>query len=223
MKIYLDSADINEVKKVNELGILDGVTTNPSLIVKTGRTYEETLKEISTILGTRPVSAELVTTTYEDMIKEANELAKINANIVIKVPITKVGIKVIKDLEKDSRLRLQLKGVRTNATLCFSPLQALLVAKVGGSYVSPFVGRLDDICEEGMALIANIKQIYMNYSFDTEIIVASIRHPLHLLNSARLGADIVTIPYKVIEQMFKHPKTDEGIERFLNDYEKIPK
>jgi len=216
MRIYLDTANIKEIEHMVDLGLCDGVTTNPSLIAKEGRKYKEVLEEICDIvpLGAT-VSAEIVSIAFDDMIKEAEELKKIDHKIIIKVPINEVGIKVIHKLECDD--------IKTNATLCFSSLQAILVANAGGSYVSPFVGRLDDVGEIGVNLIANIRMSYNNYSNSPKIIVASIRNPIHVFDACRMGADIVTIPYKVLRQMFNHPLTDKGIEKFLSDYNLIPK
>lgn len=214
MKIFIDTASIKEIKEAVSLGLIDGVTTNPSLIAKENRPAEDLLKEIATLV-TGPISAEVLSLDVEGMLKEARLLAKIAKNIVIKVPLTKDGIKAVRILAQE--------GIKTNATLCFSANQALLVAKAGGNYVSPFIGRLDDISQVGMDLIRNIKTIYNNYSFKTEIIVASVRNPVHVLDAALIGADIATIPFTVIEQLIKHPLTDIGIQRFLEDSKKIPK
>lgn len=213
MKIFIDTANIKEIKEGLNLGLIDGVTTNPTLISKENRPAEELLKEICSLVP-GPVSAEVISLEGNTMVTEAEKLAKIAKNIVIKIPLTKEGLKAIRALSKE--------GIKTNATLCFSPSQALLAAKSGADYISPFIGRLDDISQVGMDLIAKIKTIYNNYSFKTEIIVASIRNPLHVVDAAILGADIATIPYAVIEQLIKHPLTDIGIERFLQDYKKIP-
>ncbi|WP_163329347.1 fructose-6-phosphate aldolase [Desulfurobacterium thermolithotrophum] len=213
MKFFIDTADINEIKAAMEMGMVDGVTTNPTLISKTGRPFLEVAKEIvETVPG--PVSLEVVSLDAQGMIKEARQLAKFGDNVVIKIPMTTEGLKAVKTLSKE--------GIKTNVTLVFSPLQALLAAKAGATYVSPFVGRLDDIGHDGMELISQIVQIYDNYGFDTEIIVASIRHPQHVLQAALLGADIATIPFKVIKQLAKHPLTDIGLERFLEDWAKVP-
>lgn len=214
MKIFIDTANIREIKEAASLGVIDGVTTNPSLIAKENRPAEELLKEICAIVS-GPVSAEVISLETEGMVKEARLLKKIAANIVVKIPLTKDGIKAVKILSKE--------GIRTNVTLCFSANQAILVAKAGADFVSPFIGRLDDIGQEGMELIRNIKTIYKNYAFKTEIIVASVRNPVHVLDAALIGADIATIPFGVIEQLIKHPLTDIGIQRFLEDYRKIPK
>lgn len=211
MKIFLDTANIDEIKKINDLGILDGVTTNPSLIAKEGKDFESVVREIAGIVD-GPISAEVISLECAGMLKEARTLSKIHKNIVVKIPTTAEGIKATKVLQKE--------GIRCNVTLCFSSTQALLVAKAGASFVSPFVGRIDDISGSGMGLIREIKTIYHNYGYKTEIIVASVRHPLHVVDAAMAGADIATIPYKVIELMLRHPLTDTGIERFLADWQK---
>jgi len=213
MKFFLDTANIEEIKKASEWGILDGVTTNPTLISKTGRPFKEVVQEILEIVG-GPVSLETVSLDAEGMIREGKLLAEMGENVVVKIPMTPEGLKAVQALESE--------GIPTNVTLVFSPTQALLAAKAGASYVSPFVGRLDDISGEGMKLIEEIKTIFTNYEFDTEIIVASVRHPMHVLEAAIIGADICTMPFKVIEQLFKHPLTDIGLERFLKDWEKVP-
>ena len=213
MKFFIDTADINEIKAAMEMGMVDGVTTNPTLISKTGRPFLEVAKEIiETVPG--PVSLEVVSLDTQGMVDEARQLAKLGNNVVIKIPMTTEGLRAVKILSEE--------GIKTNVTLVFSPLQALLAAKAGATFVSPFVGRLDDIGHDGMELIAQIVQIYDNYGFDTEIIVASIRHPQHVLQAAIMGADIATIPFKVIKQLAKHPLTDVGIERFLEDWAKVP-
>ena len=214
MKFFIDTADVNEIREANALGVLDGVTTNPSLVAKSGRNFMEVLKEIIEIVD-GPISAEVVALDHEGMIREAEELAAIHPNIVVKIPMTPEGLKAVKTLSG--------KGIKTNVTLIFSPLQALLAAKAGASYVSPFVGRLDDISQDGMGIIEDIRTIFDNYGYQAEIIVASIRNPIHVLNSALLGADIATIPYSVITQLSKHPLTDSGIDKFLKDWEKVPK
>jgi len=214
MKFFIDTADINEIRAANELKILDGVTTNPTLIAKTGRPFMEVVKEILEEIPDKPVSLEVASTDYEGMIKEGEILAQLGKNVVIKIPITIDGLKAVKYFE--------YKGIKTNVTLIFSPAQALLAMKAGASYVSPFVGRLDDISHTGMELISQIRTIIDNYSFNTEIIVASIRNPMHVIESALIGADIATIPYKVISQLVKHPLTDTGLERFLKDWESVP-
>jgi transaldolase len=214
MKIFIDTANIQEIKEAASLGLIDGVTTNPSLMAKENRPAQDLLKEISGLVS-GPVSAEVISLQCQEMVTEARQLAKIANNIVIKIPLIKEGIKAVKILSRE--------GIKTNVTLCFSPSQALLTAKAGADYVSPFIGRLDDISQAGMDLIRDIKQIYKNYNFKTQIIVASIRNTLHVVNAALLGADIATIPFVVIEQLIKHPLTDLGIQRFLEDYKKIPK
>jgi transaldolase len=214
VKIFIDTANVKEIKEATALGVIDGVTTNPSLIAKENRLAQDLLKEICSLVS-GPVSAEVISLDAEGMISEARELCGIAENIVIKIPLTKDGLKAVKILAKE--------GIKTNVTLCFSATQALLVAKVGATYVSPFIGRLDDVSLRGMDLIRDIKKIYSNYGFNTKIIVASIRNPLHVVDAALTGADIATIPFVVIEQLIKHPLTDIGIKRFLEDYKKIPK
>jgi transaldolase len=211
MKIFLDTANIDEIRKINDIGILDGVTTNPSLIAKEGKDFESVVREIAGIVD-GPISAEVISLEAEGMLAEARKLSKIHRNIVIKVPTTAEGLKATKVLQKE--------GVRCNVTLCFSSTQALLVAKAGASFVSPFVGRVDDISGQGMGLVREIKTIYANYGLKTEIIVASVRHPLHVVEAALAGAHIATIPYKIIELMIRHPLTDIGIDRFLADWQK---
>ena len=214
MKFFIDTADVNEIREANALGLVDGVTTNPSLIAKSGRKFEEVIKEIAGIVD-GPISAEVISLEHEGMVKEADELVKIHKNIVIKLPMTAEGLKATKTLSS--------KGIKTNVTLIFSPLQALLAAKAGATYVSPFVGRLDDISQNGMGIVEEIRTIFDNYGYDTEIIVASIRNPIHVLDSALIGADVATIPYSVMMQLAKHPLTDAGIKKFLEDWEKVPK
>jgi len=213
MKIFIDSANLKEIKEAVSLGVIDGVTTNPTLISKENRPAVDLLKEICSLVS-GPVSAEVISLESCAMINEARELAKIAKNIVIKIPLTKEGLKAVGILSKE--------GIKTNVTLCFSPTQALLVAKAGADYISGFIGRLDDVSVRGMDLIKDIKIIYDNYGFKTQIIVASIRNPIHVVDSAKIGADIATIPFAVIEQLIKHPLTDIGIQRFLEDYKKIP-
>jgi transaldolase len=214
MKFFIDTANVEEIKEAAEMGVLDGVTTNPSLAAKESRPYRELLTEICKVVS-GPVSAEVIATDTEGMIREAGELATIADNIVVKIPTILPGLKAIKTLNQ--------RGIKTNATLVFSASQALLVAKAGATYVSPFVGRLDDISSEGMALVADIVQIYNNYVYDTEVLVASVRHPMHVVEAARMGADVVTMPFKVIKQLIHHPLTDIGLEKFLEDYKKAPK
>ncbi len=211
MKFFIDTASIAEIKEANDLGVLDGVTTNPSLIAKEGKEFIPLLKEICAIVH-GPVSAEVLSTEFDGMMKEGRELAKIHENIVVKVPLIKDGLKAVKALKAE--------GIRTNVTLCFSANQALLAAKAGAYFISPFVGRLDDISQNGMELIGQIVTIYHNYGYDTQVLVASVRHPLHVIDAAMMGADICTMPFKVIDQLIKHPLTDIGIERFLSDWKK---
>ncbi|MDD4941569.1 MAG: fructose-6-phosphate aldolase [Candidatus Omnitrophica bacterium] len=213
MKIFIDSANVNDIREAVSLGVIDGVTTNPTLVAKEKRPAEELLKEICGLLP-GPVSAEVISMDAAGMVREAQRLVKIAPNIVIKIPLIKEGLKAVKVLSE--------KKIRTNVTLCFSASQALLAAKAGASFISPFIGRLDDISQTGMELIADIKQIYSNYSFKTEIIVASVRNPVHVVDAAKIGADIATVPFAVIEQLLRHPLTDIGVARFLEDYKKIP-
>ena len=210
MKFFIDTANIEEIKKAWELGVINGVTTNPSLISKEKTEPVALFKEICAIVD-GPISAEVIGTKADEMVKEAEDLAKIHENIVVKIPIIEEGLKAVK--------RLTAAGIKTNVTLIFSPSQALLAAKAGATYVSPFVGRLDDISHNGLDIVADIQTIYKNYDFDTEIIVASIRNPLHVIEAALIGADIATIPYSVIGQLIKHPLTDIGLEKFLKDWE----
>ena len=214
MQFFIDSADVGDIKKALALGLCDGVTTNPSLVAKTGRPFGDVLKEICGLVP-GPISAEVTATDAEGMLKEARALAKYGPQVVIKIPLIVEGLKAVKVLAGE--------GVKTNVTLCFSAVQALLAAKAGATYVSPFVGRLDDNSQDGMELIADIVQIYRNYRFDTKVLVASVRHPVHVLEAARLGADVATIPFSVIDQLAKHPLTDAGLKKFLADWEKVPK
>ncbi len=214
MDLYIDTANLDEIRQAAAMGVLDGVTTNPSLIAKEGADFHTRMKEICEIVP-GPVSAEVVSTDHDGMIKEANELIKIADNIVIKLPSIVEGLKACRTLSD--------RGIRVNMTLCFQPLQALLVAKAGAFLVSPFIGRIDDIGEDGMQLIQQIRQIYDNYGFETKVLAASIRHPLHLVQCAMIGADVATVPFKVIEQMMKHPLTDQGLEKFLADWKKTKK
>lgn len=211
MKFFIDTANINEIKEASAMGILDGVTTNPSLVAKEGKDFRELLNEIIAVVD-GPISAEVVSTEYEPMLKEARELAAIHPNIVVKVPLIKEGIKLVKTLSNE--------GIKTNVTLCFSAAQALLAAKAGASYISPFVGRLDDIGTEGMYLIEEIVQIYDNYGYATEVLVASVRSPLHIIEASKIGADVATIPFSVIDKLFNHPLTDIGLDKFLKRLEK---
>lgn len=211
MKIFIDTAEVAEIREAAAMGMVDGVTTNPSLIAKSGRPFKEVIAEIVTIVD-GPISAEVIALDAEGMLKEARLLSKIHQNIVCKIPMTVEGMKAVKALQQE--------GIRCNVTLCFSPLQGLLAAKASASFVSPFVGRLDDIGHDGMELIEQLVTMYANYDFATEIIVASIRHPLHVVQSALMGAHVATIPFKVIKQMAEHPLTDKGIQSFLNDWKK---
>jgi len=211
MKIFIDTADINEIKEALSLGVLDGVTTNPSLVAKTGKPFESCIREILDLVP-GPVSVEVVAVEHDAMVAEARTYAAWADNVVVKVPIIKEGLKAIKTLSQE--------GIKVNVTLCFSPLQALLAAKAGASYISPFVGRLDDISQDGMELIQQIVDIYANYAFDTEVLVASVRNPMHVVQAALMGADVATIPLKVIDQLLKHPLTDSGLKQFLADWEK---
>lgn len=214
MKFFIDTANIDEIKEANSMGMVDGVTTNPSLIAKEGRDFEEIIKEICQIVD-GPISAEVISIDTEGMIKEARHLAKIHDNIVVKIPMTVDGLKATRVLSEEE--------IKTNVTLAFSPLQALMAAKAGATYISPFIGRLDDLAQEGLLLVEQIVEIYSNYAFDTEIIVASIRNPLHVLESALMGADIATIPFSVLGKLAAHPMTDKGLKAFLDDWEKTKK
>ena len=214
MQFFIDTADVKEIRECWEMGLIDGVTTNPTLAAKTGRKYDETLKEIAQIVD-GPISAETISLDFEGMMREAHHFMEIHKNIVIKVPMTFTAMKAVRQCAKEC--------IRTNVTLLFSANQALLAAKAGATYVSPFVGRLDDISEEGMQLIEQIRQIYDNYEFKTKILVASVRNPIHVRDSALIGADVATIPYSVIKQLAVHPLTESGIEKFLKDWEKVPK
>ncbi len=214
MQFFIDTADIEEIREAKRMGILDGVTTNPSLIAKTGRDFISVVNEIcQEVEG--PVSVEVVSTEAEDMVREAKDLAKMHKNIVVKVPITTEGLKAI--------VALSEKNIKTNCTLVFSPIQALLAAKAGATYVSPFVGRLDDISQDGMELVDQIIRIYDQYEMDTQVLVASVRNPIHVLRAALMGADVVTVPFQVLGQLAKHPLTDIGLKKFLQDWEKVPK
>ncbi len=214
MKIFIDSADIDEIREANALGVIDGVTTNPSLVARTGKDFRTVINEIVAEVD-GPISAEVIALDSEGMVTEARDLARIHANIVVKIPMTTEGLKAVKTLSAE--------GINTNQTLVLSPTQAILAAKAGASYISPFVGRLDDISQDGMALIAQIMEIFGNYAYQAEVIVASIRHPMHVVETARMGADVATIPLGVIKRLAEHPLTDIGIQRFLADWEKVPK
>ena len=214
MKFFIDTANVNDIRKANDMGVICGVTTNPSLIAKEGRDFKKTIEEITTIVD-GPISGEVKATTVkaEDMITEAREIAKIHKNMVVKIPMTIEGLKAVKVLSKE--------GIKTNVTLIFSATQALLAARAGATYVSPFLGRLDDISTDGLELIRTISEIFATHAIETEIISASVRHPIHVIECALAGADIATVPYNVIEQMTKHPLTDQGIEKFKKDYEAV--
>ncbi|MFN3872861.1 MAG: fructose-6-phosphate aldolase [Ignavibacterium sp.] len=211
MKFFIDTANINEIKEAAALGILDGVTTNPSLVSKEGKDFRKLLDEILALVD-GPVSAEVISTDYDGILKEARDYASIHHNIVVKVPLIKEGLKAVRTLTAE--------GIKTNVTLCFSPSQALLAAKAGATYISPFVGRLDDVSTNGMELISQIVQIYRNYDYKTQVLVASIRHPLHVVEAALIGADVCTMPFNVIDKLFNHPLTDIGLEKFLSDWKK---
>lgn len=211
MEFFLDTGIVDEIKEAVKWGFIDGVTTNPSLIAQTGKTQEDVIKEISEIVD-GPISAEVISTDVEGMLKEAESLAKIHKNVVIKLPLTEAGISVCKKLSD--------KGIKTNVTLCFSPNQALIAAKNGATYISPFIGRLDDIGHDGMALIEEIRTIYDNYGYTTKILAASIRHSTHVRDAALVGADVGTMPYSVMKSLFKHPLTENGLEKFLQDHQK---
>lgn len=213
MKFFIDSADIQEIREAHSLGLIDGVTTNPSLIAKTGRGFSEVVSEICSLVA-GPVSLETVSLDAAGMAREGEDLIRYGKNVVVKVPLTTEGLKAVRLLGE--------RGIKTNVTLCFSPVQALLAAKAGAAYISPFVGRLDDISQSGMGIIEQIVKIYANYKFTTEVLVASIRNPIHVLTAALMGAHVVTLPLPVIKQLAQHPLTDIGIEKFLKDWEKVP-
>ncbi len=218
MKFFIDTANLQEIKDAHALGVLDGVTTNPSLVAKEGISnraeFEKHIKSICALVQA-PVSAEVIATDTQGMVAEARTLAQLDPHVVVKIPMTTDGLRAVKQLSEE--------GIKTNVTLIFSPLQALMAAKAGASYVSPFVGRLDDVAHQGMDLVNQILEIYSNYLFETETIVASIRNPLHVLEAAKMGADIATIPFKVIEQLVRHPLTDIGLANFLKDWKKVEK
>jgi transaldolase len=214
MKFFIDTGDVGEIREAHAMGLVDGVTTNPSLIAKSGRKYRDVVVEICEIVD-GPISAEVLSTTYDEMMAEAREWHKLHKNIVVKLPLIPDGLKGVRTCAKE--------GIRTNVTLCFSPNQALLAAKAGASYISPFIGRLDDISETGMNLIEKIVTIYNNYNYETEVLVASIRNPTHVVDAAMIGADICTIPFSVMQQLAKHPLTDAGLKKFVEDAKKIPK
>src|SRR6056297_712140 len=213
MKFFIDTADLNEIEEANDLGVLDGVTTNPSLCMKVGVSdFEGHIAKICEMVD-GDVSAEVISTEYNEIVEEGRKIAAIADNVVVKVPLIKDGIKAIKTLSDE--------GIKTNCTLCFSPSQALIAAKAGATYISPFIGRLDDISMDGMQLIEDIVKIYKNYNFETKVLTASIRHPMHVVEAARVGSDVATIPYTVMEKLIKHPLTDSGLDTFLNDWEKL--
>jgi transaldolase len=214
MKIFIDTADVNEIRQAAAMGLIDGVTTNPSLIAQTGRPMEEVIREICEIVD-GPISAEAISLDYEGMMREARHWASLNPNVTVKLPMTVEGLKAVQTCAAE--------GIKTNVTLVFSPSQGLLAAKAGATFVSPFVGRVDDISGDGMDLIEQLVVMYQNYGYDSEIIVASVRNPTHFVRSALVGAHVATLPFKVITQLTKHPLTDIGIEKFLADWEKVPK
>ena len=214
MKFFIDTADIKEIREAAAMGLVDGVTTNPSLVARTGRKFRDVLLEICDLVP-GPVSAEVVGTTHDEMMREARELAALRPNIVVKIPLIAEGLKATRTCSNE--------GIKTNVTLCFSATQALLAAKAGATYISPFVGRLDDVATDGMQLISEILEIYDNYSFETQVLVASVRHPMHVQQAARMGAHVATCPLSVLLQLAKHPLTDAGLAKFLADWEKVPK
>jgi len=213
MQIFIDSADIEEIRDAAAMGVVDGVTTNPSLVAKTGRPFKDVLVDICEVID-GPISAEVIATDYEGMMKEARTLAKMHENIVVKIPLIAEGLKAVRTLTGE--------GIRTNVTLCFSATQGLLAAKAGATYISPFIGRVDDISGSGMELVQQLVTVYRNYGLDTKVLAASIRHPVHVVEASLIGADVATIPHNVILQLLKHPLTDIGLERFLADAKKIP-
>jgi transaldolase len=214
MEFFLDTADIKEIETGLEWGLVDGITTNPSLIAKQGKNYLATVQEIARLVP-GPVSGEVLATEFDEMMVQAHRLAGLAENVIVKVPLTPPGLRAV--------AKLLDEGIRCNVTLCFSAAQALLAAKAGAAYISPFVGRLDDVGEDGMELIDGIIAVYQNYDFDTKVLVASVRHPIHIVQSAQLGADVATMPFKVLEQLFKHPLTDIGLDRFSADWKKTGK
>jgi len=214
MKIFIDTANIDEIKKANDWGVIDGVTTNPTLVAKEGRIFDEVVQEIISIVN-GPISVEVIGIQSDEMIKEAITMSAWSQNVVIKIPMTPEGLKAVKILNT--------RNIKTNVTLVFSVNQAILAAKAGATYVSPFIGRLDDIGHDGMQIVRDMVTIFKEYNFKTEIIVASVRHPLHVIEAAKVGAHVATIPFTVIEKMFSHPLTDAGLNKFLNDWKKVPK
>jgi transaldolase len=213
MQIFIDTADIDEIRDAAAMGVIDGVTTNPSLVAKTGRPFKDVLVDICELVD-GPISAEVIATDYDGMMKEAHQLAAMHDNIVVKIPLIAEGLKAVRSLTQE--------GIRTNVTLCFSPTQGLLAAKAGATYISPFIGRVDDISGSGMELVEQLVTLYQNYGLETQVLAASIRHPVHVVQASLIGADVATIPHKVIHQLLKHPLTDSGLERFLADAKKIP-
>ncbi|MBW1830407.1 MAG: fructose-6-phosphate aldolase [Myxococcales bacterium] len=213
MQIFIDSADIEEIRDAAAMGVVDGVTTNPSLVAKTGRPFKDVLVDICEVID-GPISAEVIATDYDGMMTEARSLAKMHKNIVVKIPLIAEGLKAVRTLTEE--------GIRTNVTLCFSPTQGLLAAKAGATYISPFIGRIDDISGNGMEIVEQLVTIYQNYGLPTQVLAASIRHPVHVVQASLIGAHVATLPHKVIHQLVKHPLTDSGLERFLADAKKIP-
>ncbi len=213
MKFFLDTASVKEIREGVALGVVDGITTNPSLVAKEGRPFREIVEEICRLVD-GPINLEVVGTDADTMVAEGRDLAKIHANVVVKIPMIAEGLKAVR--------RLHLEGVKVNVTLCFSPSQALLAAKAGATYISPFIGRLDDISHVGMDLVRDILTIYRNYGYPTQVLAASLRHPLHLVEAAKAGAHVATMPFAVLQQLLKHPLTDVGLERFLSDWKKVP-
>jgi transaldolase len=214
MKFFIDTGDVGEIREAQAMGLIDGVTTNPSLVAKTGRKYKDVVIEICEIVN-GPISAEVLSTTYDEMMVEAREWHKVHKNVVVKLPLISDGLKALRTCRQE--------GINVNVTLCFSPNQALLAAKAGATYISPFIGRLDDASERGMELIEKIVTIYNNYNFETEVLVASVRNPVHVVEAAMVGADVCTIPFNVLTQLIKHPLTDVGLKKFVEDAKKIPR
>jgi len=214
MKFFIDTADVKEIREASAMGLVDGVTTNPSLVAKTGRKFRDVLLEICDVVK-GPVSAEVTALKYDDMMREAHELAKLRENIVVKIPLTTEGLKAVRSCSNE--------GIKVNVTLCFTATQALLAAKAGATYISPFAGRLDDISTDGLQVVSEIIEIYENYGYETEVLVASVRGPMHVQQAARIGAHVATCPFSVLMQLAKHPLTDIGLKKFLEDWEKVPK
>ena len=213
MQIFIDSADIEEIRDAAAMGVIDGVTTNPSLVAKTGRPFKDVLMDVCEVVD-GPISAEVVATDCDGILREAHSLSAMHENIVVKVPLISEGLKAVRTLSEE--------GIRTNVTLCFSPTQGLLAAKAGATYISPFIGRIDDVSGTGMELVEQLVAIYQNYGYETQVLAASIRHPVHVVQAALIGAHVATLPHKVIHQLLKHPLTDRGLDRFLADAKKIP-